>query len=34
MPIIVNLEVMMVKRKILLGELAERINLTLIPFHT
>lgn len=29
MPIIVNLDVMMAKRKISLGELAERINLTL-----
>lgn len=28
MPIIVNLDVMMAKRKISLGELAERINLT------
>ena len=28
MPIIVNLDVMMAKRKILLGELAERIDLT------
>lgn len=28
MPIIVNLDVMMAKRKILLGELAERIELT------
>ena len=28
MPIIVNLDVMMVKRKISLGELAERIDLT------
>ena len=29
MPIIVNLDVMMAKRKISLGELAERIDLTL-----
>ena len=28
MPIVVNLDVMMSKRKISLGELAERINLT------
>lgn len=28
MPIVVNLDVMMAKRKISLGELAERINLT------
>lgn len=28
MPIIVNLDVMMAKRKVLLGELAERIDLT------
>lgn len=28
MPIVVNLNVMMAKRKISLGELAERINLT------
>ena len=28
MPIIVNLDVMMAKRKISLGELAEKINLT------
>lgn len=28
MPIIVNLDVMMAKRKILLGELAEKIDLT------
>ena len=28
MPIIVNLDVMMAKRKISLGELAERIDLT------
>lgn len=28
MPIIVNLDVMMAKRKIFLGELAERIDLT------
>ena len=30
MPIIVNLDVMMAKRKISLGELAERIDLTAI----
>ena len=30
MPIIVNLDVMMAKRKISLGELAERIDLTLL----
>ena len=28
MPIIVNLDVMMAKRKISLGELAERMNIT------
>ena len=34
MPIIVNLDVMMAKRKISLGDLAERMNITPSkPFH-
>ena len=32
MPIIVNLDVMMAKRKISLGDLAEKIDLTLLTF--
>ena len=34
MPIIVNLDVMMAKRKISLGDLAEKIDLTPAPLHT
>lgn len=33
MPIIVNLDVMMAKRKISLGDLAEKIDLTLSLIH-